>query len=109
MPEFVYTMHDLRKAYPSREILKSLTLAFLPGALRPRYATGRGSGLAWLGVAGVFAALWVSYHPDLRVPATALGLFWMLFGWRTWHLQADRRARALALFALVTPFIFWLL
>jgi sulfate-transporting ATPase len=32
MPEFVYTMHDLRKAYPSKEILKGLSLSFLPGA-----------------------------------------------------------------------------
>ena len=32
MPEFVYTMHDLRKVYPSRKILEGLTLAFLPGA-----------------------------------------------------------------------------
>ncbi len=32
MPEFVYTMRDLRKSYPGKEILKGLTLAFLPGA-----------------------------------------------------------------------------
>jgi len=32
MPEFVYTMNNLRKAYPSKEIIKDLTLAFLPGA-----------------------------------------------------------------------------
>jgi ATP-binding cassette ChvD family protein len=30
--EFVYTMHDLRKVYPGREVLKGITLAFLPGA-----------------------------------------------------------------------------
>ncbi len=32
MPEFVYTMHDVRKAFPSKEILKGLSLSFLPGA-----------------------------------------------------------------------------
>jgi energy-dependent translational throttle protein EttA len=30
--EFVYTMRDLRKVYPGREVLKGITLAFLPGA-----------------------------------------------------------------------------
>src|SRR5688572_21247652 len=32
MNEFVYTMQDLRKVYPGREVLKGITLAFLPGA-----------------------------------------------------------------------------
>jgi len=86
-----------------------LRLAFLPGALRPRYATGRGSGLGWLGVAAVFAALWIFSHPDLRAPAAALGLFWMAFGWRTWRLHADRRARTLAWCALATLVTPWLL
>jgi ATP-binding cassette ChvD family protein len=30
--EFVYTMQDVRKAYPGKEVIKGLTLAFLPGA-----------------------------------------------------------------------------
>jgi ATP-binding cassette ChvD family protein len=31
--EFVFTMHDVRKVYPpNREVLKGITLAFLPGA-----------------------------------------------------------------------------
>jgi len=30
--EFVYTMQNVRKAYPGREVIKDLTLAFLPGA-----------------------------------------------------------------------------
>jgi ATP-binding cassette ChvD family protein len=30
--EFVYTMQNVRKAYPGKEIIKDLTLAFLPGA-----------------------------------------------------------------------------
>ncbi|MCK6551535.1 energy-dependent translational throttle protein EttA [Myxococcota bacterium] len=32
MNEFVYTMRDLRKVYPGKEVLKGITLAFLPGA-----------------------------------------------------------------------------
>lgn len=32
MAEFVYTMQNVRKAYPGREVIKDLTLAFLPGA-----------------------------------------------------------------------------
>jgi energy-dependent translational throttle protein EttA len=33
MPQFVYTMMDLRKAYPpNREVLKGIYLSFLPGA-----------------------------------------------------------------------------
>src|SRR5438105_2397409 len=30
--EFIYTMQDLRKAYPGREILKGIWLSFFPGA-----------------------------------------------------------------------------
>src|SRR5262249_26416460 len=30
--EFVYTMQDLRKAYPGKEVLKGIWLSFLPGA-----------------------------------------------------------------------------
>ncbi len=30
--EFVYTMQNLRKAYPGKEVIKDITLAFLPGA-----------------------------------------------------------------------------
>ena len=32
MPEFVFTMHDLRKAYSNKVILQGLNLSFLPGA-----------------------------------------------------------------------------
>ncbi len=32
MAEFVYTMQNVRKAYPGKEVIKNLTLAFLPGA-----------------------------------------------------------------------------
>ena len=32
MAEFIYTMQNLRKAYPGKEVIKNLTLAFLPGA-----------------------------------------------------------------------------
>ena len=32
MAEFVYTMQNVRKAYPGKEVIKDLTLAFLPGA-----------------------------------------------------------------------------
>ncbi|MFO0727189.1 MAG: energy-dependent translational throttle protein EttA [Myxococcota bacterium] len=32
MPDFVFTMQDVRKAYPNKEILKGLWLSFLPGA-----------------------------------------------------------------------------
>jgi energy-dependent translational throttle protein EttA len=33
MPQFVYTMQDLRKVYPpNREVLKGIYLSFLPGA-----------------------------------------------------------------------------
>jgi ATP-binding cassette ChvD family protein len=32
MPEFVFTMQDVRKVYPNKEILKGLWLSFLPGA-----------------------------------------------------------------------------
>jgi ATP-binding cassette ChvD family protein len=30
--EFIYTMHHLRKVYPGKEVIKDITLAFLPGA-----------------------------------------------------------------------------
>ncbi|MBX2812561.1 MAG: energy-dependent translational throttle protein EttA [Myxococcales bacterium] len=32
MAEFVYTMQNVRKAYPGKEVIKDLTLAFIPGA-----------------------------------------------------------------------------
>ena len=32
MTEFIFTMQNVRKAYPGKEIIKDLTLAFLPGA-----------------------------------------------------------------------------
>lgn len=32
MADFVYTMQNVRKAYPGKEVIKDLTLAFIPGA-----------------------------------------------------------------------------
>ena len=32
MAEFVYTMQNVRKVYPGKEVIKDLTLAFIPGA-----------------------------------------------------------------------------
>ncbi|MBK6684667.1 MAG: energy-dependent translational throttle protein EttA [Deltaproteobacteria bacterium] len=32
MADFVYTMQNVRKVYPGKEVIKDLTLAFLPGA-----------------------------------------------------------------------------
>ena len=32
MADFIFTMQNVRKAYPSKEIIKDLTLAFIPGA-----------------------------------------------------------------------------
>ncbi|MEO1337818.1 MAG: ATP-binding cassette domain-containing protein, partial [Myxococcota bacterium] len=32
MAEFVFTMQNVRKAYPGKVVIKDMTLAFLPGA-----------------------------------------------------------------------------
>ena len=58
MPEFVFTMHDLRKAVaPDRVLLEGITLAFLPGAkIGVLGANGAGKSTLLNAIAGLVPA-----------------------------------------------------
>jgi hypothetical protein len=86
-------------------VLLLVRLAFLPGALRPRYEFGRGWGLKWLGLFVGLAVVWTYNHPNVLLPTALLGALWIVVGIETWRRRADRRARALAVCGLLAPLV----
>jgi len=75
-------------------------LVLLPGALRPGYPDRRG-GIGWLLVFLLCLAAGSSEAP-LGITLEAVVLAGA--GWWTWRTRADRRARALVVLAVLTPF-----
>ncbi len=80
-------------------IVLVVRLVLLPGALRPGYPDRRG-GVGWL---LVFLLCLAFGNDTFPVGITLEAVVLAGGGWWTWRERADRRARALALAALLSP------
>ena len=86
-------------------IVLVVRLLALPGALRPGYPDRRG-GWGWL-LLFLLSLPTREFAPPLGLTREAIVL--VVAGWWTWRERADRRARALAIAAALSPFVLALL
>jgi hypothetical protein len=90
-------------------VILVIRVCLLPGALRPRHELQRATGAPWALAFLAFSFALLAGSPPFLVVTLVLGACWLIAGITLWTRRADRRARSLAFFGVLTPLVLWLL